>query len=166
MTNSTISIKDTGLNKVGGTALYTPANSGNWLDLYGFSLNGEFNVNTTDNDAYRNEDSSNLTFSSNEISSINAPRFTLRGIVPLSTSATTIGHLLNMRTTKSVKLLTGGLGLIDNYSDAVSVVKGAGNVNAIYVIITNVTFSEESVDTNDSGNENIVNFTIQLEQVN
>lgn len=154
--DSTIQIKDTGKRNTVGSVIYTQVNSGNWISLYGFTLTGEFTVNTTNNVTQRNDtgDSTLLTFESNEVAAIQAPRLTLRGLVPAA-STSTITNIINLGRTKGIKQLAGGLGFIDAMPEVVS-----GTPNYIYVIVKNITFTE-AVGTD---NVNIA-FTIQLEQV-
>lgn len=156
MVNGTkIQIKDTGLNKVGGSVIYTPVASGAWISLSSFNLRGEFTVNTTDNQSLRSSDSSMLSFKSNELSTLLPPRFTLSGAV-LATDNVTIQNIVKLGRSKGIKRITGGLAMISALPE-----KQVDTYDYISVIIKNITFSEIVADSKD-----YVAFTIQLEQVN
>jgi len=152
-----IRLKDTGLNKVGGTVDYTAVNSGAWTDLSTFQLRGEFTVNTTNNVSTKTDssNSSQLTFVPNEISAIQGPRFTLQGLVS-ATDTTLIANIINFERSKGVKRISGGAGLIAALPEVLT-----DTYNYVSVIVKNVTFSEVV-----KNGENYINFTIQLEQVN
>jgi hypothetical protein len=157
MANGTIiQLKDTGLNKVGGSVVYNPVNSGTWIPIKGFTIRGEFTVNGTNNVTTLTDTSntSQLTFQSNELTAIQAPRFTLQGLVEAS-DATTIGHIINLGRSKGIKRLTGGLGMIAALPEVAT-----DTYEYVSVLIKNITFSE--VVANDTS---FINFTIQLEQV-
>lgn len=151
-----IRIKDTGLNKVGGTVTYTPVNGGVWTNLDTFVMRGEFTVQTTNNDAQRTDpaNSSNLTFESNEIAAIQAPRFTLQGTV-LGSNSTLIKNIIQFGRSKGIKRLSGGAGIIEGMPEVAN-----DTHDYISVIIKNITFTD-----NTKNSENYINFTIQLEQV-
>lgn len=151
--NQKVEIADTGKRNTTGSVVYTQVNSGTFFELPGFSLTGEFTVTTTNNVGFKNDpnDSTKLTFNSNETVALQAPRLTLRGIVPAS-STSLITNIISLGRTKGIKQLKGGLGFINALPEVSS--------NAIHVIVKNITFSEILRD--DKSN---IAFTIQLEQV-
>jgi hypothetical protein len=156
-------IKDTGLDKVGGSAVYTPVNSGDWIPLYGFQLTSEYNTQTTDNDAFLNDplDSSKVKFQSNETTAILAPRLTIRGLVE-GGPADTITHIIDLGRSKGIKYIYGGLGTIWSSPDSfVTTGDDLSNQRAVAVIVKNITLTETIAD--DDGH---IGVTIQLEQVN
>lgn len=156
MANTTIRLKDSGLDEVGGTAVYNQVNYGNWLPLDGFTLRGEFTVQKTEFASTRTDptNESLLTFKANEIASVLPPRITIQGLVD-ATDVLTISDIVDMGRSKGIKRLTGGLGLIEATYD------GADTYAYWNVLITNITFSE--VVRNGTS---YINFTIQAEQVN
>lgn len=152
--SSTIRIKDTGLNKVGGTEVFTKINSGNWTELKGFSLRGEFGTQGTDYQSQR-ESGGLLTWKSNEVTALMSPRFTLQGLVD-ATDATLIANIIKFGRSKGVKRITGGLGLIAALPEVAT-----DTYSYVSIKINNITFTE--VQANST---NYINFTIQCEQVN
>lgn len=156
MANSIIQILDTGKRTPDGSVDYTQVNSGSWIDLYGFTLRGEFTNSSTNNAGQRDDtsDSTKLTFIPNETAAVIAPRFTIQGLVP-SSSTETITNIVELGRTKGIKQLAGGLGLIEALPEA-----SLTSPTFVYVIIKNITFSE--VVATDVTN---IAFTIQLEQV-
>lgn len=149
-----IQILDTGRNSVNGAQIYAQVNSGNWIPLSGFTLSGNFGVSSTNHASFQEADASNLSFLPNEAAALQAPRFTLRGIVPADDNAT-IQNIIKLQRSKGIKQLTGGLGLIDSLPEA-----STTSPVYIHVIIKTVDFSE--VYASDKKN---ITFTIQLEQV-
>lgn len=156
MADTSIQILDTGKRVITGSVIYTQVNSGSWISLPGFNLTGEFTLNTTTNVGQRSrtDDSSFFSFTSNEVTNLQAPRLTLRGLVPASDTST-LTNIINLGRTKGVKQLAGGLGFIDALPEVLGT-----SPKYIYVIIKNITFSE--VYSEDKSN---VGFTIQMEQV-
>jgi len=154
MANTLIRIKDTGARTVGGTTVYTQIGSGAWLDLSGFSLTGEFTLNSTNNVAFKEDTNGHLTFQANEVSALQAPRFTIRGVVPAS-SSTLITQIVQLGRSKGIKRITGGLGLVDALPEVAT-----DTYEYVSVIIKNITFTE--IVKGDKVN---IGFTIQLEQV-
>ena len=152
MTN-VIRIKDTGLDKVGGTVTYTQIDSGNWIDLSGFVMRFEFTVLATTHQATQ-VDGDKLTFFPNEVTGVQAPRITLQGLID-ATNATTISNIIQLNRTMGVKRLSGGIGVISGMPE-----KLTDTYDYISVIIKNITMSE--VLSND---KEFANITIQLEQV-
>lgn len=156
-----IRIKDTGLNKVGGTKDFINITYGvdNWIPLDGFSLRHEFNVMTSDNQSTKTTGNyfsgQTLNFQSNEVTGIISPRLTLQGIVATS-NATKIRALIGLNRTMGIKQLSGGAGIIDAYPEVAT-----DTYNYISVIVRNFTISEVVLD----GTE-YAKITIQLEQVN
>ncbi len=148
-----IRIKDTGLNKVGGTKKYSTATD-DWVDLDGFQLRHEFTVMSSDNQAPVIDDGK-LTFTSNEITGIQAPRLTMQGVIATA-DINKLQLLLDMRRTLGIKEISGGAGIIPAYPGAY-----VDDYNCIAVILKNVTMSEVVKD----GTE-YANITIQMEQVN
>lgn len=155
MANTLIRIKDTGARTVGGSVDYTQVGSGAWIDLSGFSLTGDFTVTGTNNVSFQENtsDTTLLTFQANEVSALQAPRLTLRGIVP-ATSTALITNIINLSRSKGIKRLTGGLGMIDAIPEVAT-----DTYQYVSVIIKNITFTETV-----SGDDTNINFTIQLEQ--
>jgi hypothetical protein len=156
-----IKIKDTGLDKVGGSVTYSAVTYGidNWIDLDGFTFRGEFTVNTTNNVATKTTinyfSGESLDFQSNEIAALQAPRFTLQGLVSAGDS-TKIRAIVNLGRTMGIKRISGGMGLINALPEVAT-----DTYNYVSVIVKNITFSEVV-----SNGEDKINFTIQLEQVN
>lgn len=150
-------LKDTGLDNVGGNLIYTPIDSGNWIDFNVSSNRFEFTVNTTNNVATRTNstNASLMDFKSNEVSALMSPRFTLRGLVKASDAAT-INNLINLGRSKGIKRLSGGLGTISGLPEVQT-----DTYDYISVVIKNITVSE--VINKD---EDYADMTIQLEQVN
>lgn len=154
MADNKIQLLDTGKAEVGGSVIYTQANSGNWLDLSGFTLSGAFNGNKSNHVSFQEADDSNLTFMNNEMVAIQGPLFTLRGLIPAS-NTTTISTLISLHRSKGIKQLAGGMGLINALPEATGT-----NPKYINVIISRINFSEKY--STDKGN---IDFVIELEQV-
>lgn len=157
MTDAAIYIRDSGKLKPSDSGTtYTQVNSGTWQQLNGFTISADFTNDITSNDANRTNSTYShlLTFNSNEVVQIQAPRFTLRGVVPI-TDTTAITNLINFSRSKGVKRIKGGLGLFDILSDI-----EAGTEDAIDVIFKNTNMTE--IYNDDTSN---ISFTINLEQV-
>lgn len=155
MANNKIEIKDSGLNEVGGSIVYTQINSGGWIELPSTRLNSEFTTKTTNNDSSI-DDGTFFTFNSNEITAIISPRFTINCLIQASNS-TLISNLIQIQRSPSIKQLTGGSGLISGLPDKIV----DGSRDFVYVLIKNMTFSEVVAE-----GVNYIKCTIQLEQVN
>jgi hypothetical protein len=157
-----IRIKDTGLNKVGGTEIHPKVASGAWLDLDGFRLTYEFNVLNTNVEAYKDITylgGKRLDYAKNAPTILVPPRITLQGIIKTADHASgnmsTLQNLLLMRSTFGVKRISGGYGVIDILPEVAT-----DTHKYISVIITNITVTEQSRDSTDT-----VAVTVQLKQV-
>jgi hypothetical protein len=155
--STTYRLKDTGLDKVGGTAVYTPVNSGNWITIPTVSNRFELTVQTTDFGALRTNPSNTslMDFKPNEVSSLLSPRMNIRALID-ATNPTTITNIINLGRSKGVKRLSGGLGVISGMPE-----KATDTYDYISVLIKNITISEVIANGNT-----YADITIQLEQVN
>lgn len=152
---ATIKIADTGLNEVGGTVTYTQVDSGSWIDFTGFRFGFQFPATATDNSTQVLADSSNLTFSPNEVESLSAPRISMAGLVDIDTNSGVITKLIQLQRSLGVKRLAGGLGVFGVLPEA-----SGTSPNYISVIITNI-----SVEENLRGSTNTVAVTVEFQQV-
>jgi len=150
----TVRIKDTGLNKVGGTETYPKVNSGNWIDTTSNSVRFEFNTKTTNNESSQSDTAGNLTFNSNEVTAVIPPRFTVAAKVAVG-DAQGLQDMIMLGRSKGVKRLSGGLALIAALPEVET-----DTYPYVSVIIKNITPSE----TMSKSDEWVV-FTIQMEQV-
>lgn len=163
---NTLRIRDTGLDEVGGTEIYSKVEYGSENDLIPLGssrLNSEFTVNTTD---YKSTRLSNgeLDFVSNEISSVLPPRWQVNGLIPAS-NVEQIQAIRKLQTTLGIKELTGGLGLIsampEKQTGTYTPQNGSPTTyDFIHVIVKNVTMAEVL-----SRSTEYIQVTIQLEQV-
>lgn len=147
-------IKDTGLESVSGSEIYTKANSGNWLDLYGFTIAANYRNLVSTNEGHINEDSSNFGHSENAQTGCAPPRYTIRGTVAAADATNILTKLVAFRKSKGVKRLSGGLGVIDADKD------GDDTYSYINVIIVNLTISEVLASSTD-----YIDFTIEVLRV-
>jgi hypothetical protein len=154
---TTYRLKDTGLGEVGGSQIYTPVNSGKWLEIPTVANRYELTVQTSDFTALRtNETNTSLMdFKSNEVSALMAPRMNIRALVNV-TDATKISAIINMGRSKGIKRLSGGMGVISGMPE-----KDTDTYDYINVLIKNITISEVL-----SSDDTYADITIQLEQVN
>lgn len=150
---STIRFKDTGLDEVGGSVLYSTINSGNWFTMYGFSITFEFTTLKSDNQSTQVSEGE-FVYINNEVAGVQAPRITLQGLVPVSDS-TLIQNIVKLNRTIGIKRLSGGLGVINALPEVET-----DTYNYISVIVKNITIREELVNDTE-----YANITIQLEQV-
>ena len=148
-----IRIKDTGLNRVGGTKIYSTV-SDDWIELHGMSLRHDLTVMTTDNQSTKINDDGELTFQSNEITGVQSPRLSLQGVVEIS-DVDMVKKLIKLDRTMGIKQLSGGAGIISAYPEAQN-----DTYDFIYVILKNFTIAEVVRDGTD-----YAKITIGLEQV-
>lgn len=155
-----IIIKDTGKDSPLGTEKFNKVNNGQWIELPSGSINFEFNIISTNYESMV-IDSSTGYFKpqSNEVSAVLPPRITVRCLVPAD-DTTTIKNIILLGRSRGLKLLSGGLGVIDAIPEAIDETYGAENRKAIYVIIKNIAPSEIV-----RNGVNYTSFTIQMEQV-
>lgn len=163
MAETKVRIKDTGLNKVGGSLTYNQVDSGNWIDLATTRINYEFNTKTTSNEGSVVDSNGDLTFQSNEVSAIIPPRFTVSAWV-LADDTQTIQNIIKLGRTQGVKRLTGGMGVISALPEKQVDLGTSNNVGVdldyISVIVKNVTPSEVKNNSTE-----YIKLTIQMEQV-
>jgi len=155
MVTTKIRIKDTGLNKVGGSVIYNKVSAGAWIDLSAQRINYEFNTKTTNNEAAGLVDGNgDMTFSANEVTTIIPPRFTIENYV-LASDAQTLSDMIMLGRTQGIKRLSGGMGIISALPE-----KLVDTYDYISVIVKNITPREVLMNSTD-----YIVFTIQLEQV-
>lgn len=146
-------IKDTGQNTDSGSVIYTQVNSGSWFDLTGFSFIAEFTTLTSDHQTQVVE-SGLFTFSPNDMVGIQAPRFTIQGLVE-SSNTSLIQNIIKLNRTLGVKRISGGSGIISALPESAT-----DTYTYVPVIVKNITLSDVVRNGVD-----YVSMTIQLEQV-
>lgn len=155
-----IIIKDTGKDAPNGTNLFTKINNGEWIELPSGSINFEFNTISTNYESMVVDETTNFFKpQSNEVTAILPPRITVRCLVP-ATDTATIQNIILLGRSRGLKMLSGGLGVIDALPEAVDETYGTETRKAVYIIIKNIAPSE--VIRNGT---NYISFTIQMEQV-
>jgi hypothetical protein len=151
-----ISIKDAGIQAVGGVAsTVTAVNSGDWINLPTSRINFEMTTKSTSNQASEDVDGY-LKPNPNEVSAVLPVRLNVNMFLN-DTQGAVLTQLQSLQQTTNIKLIRGGVMTIDNMLDSVD--DGSGG-RGIYVIVKNVTVSEV-IATDTAG----VTITIQLEQV-
>ena len=152
-------IKDTGLDKVGGTVKYSQSGSGNWMSLFSSRLNVEMTTKSTNYASGQIDPTTqNLTFNNDELSAVLPPRITIEAMMPINdqTSKDLMKEILMLQRTLGVKYLKGGLGLLDVMPN--NLVDGGDNVIAI--LVKNIV-PREVVDNATT----YIALTIQAEQI-
>lgn len=152
-----VRIKDTG--KVNGDDIsptYTQIDSGNWISFYGTQLS--FTLDTTFNDKVSSLTDPNaqhlITYKSNEIGALKAPRITLRGVLETSDKQS-LTNLTLLQRSKGIKQISGGAGFISALPE-----KKTDTYEYVNVIIKNL--NVEEVVRNGT---NYLKFTANLELV-
>jgi len=155
-----IIIKDTGKNTPNGDIVFTQQNGGTWIEVPSGSLTFEFTTVSTNYESMLIDDATGyFKPQSNEVSSVLPLRITLRGLVE-ATDTPTLTNLINLQRSRGLKLLSGGMGVINAMPNTVEETYFSEVRKCIYVIVKNVTMSE--IVRNSA---NYVNITIQLEHV-
>jgi len=158
----TITITDTGTNTVGGSATFVKVNSGTAISFEATTIRAEFGTQVPSQDTLRAEATGEFAFNNPIITSTVVPRMTIQGHIEITAVGgvveknTLMNQLIELRNTKGIKRLSGGIALTASMPEAFD-----SSLDYINCIIKNVTFTENSTDTID-----LVAYTIQVEQVN
>ncbi len=150
-----LQIRDTGKKTKTGAVVYPTAFT-DYKTLPSGVVRADIDIIKTSHDGYDLDSAGNLAFIPNETTSLKATRFNITINFPYSSpdEIFSFNEFINLRRTRGLKQIKGGIGTIDALSDGLS-------TNDIYCIITAIKTQEVIASKGDK----VIAVSLALEEV-